>query len=138
MDREIYSFEEVRAHVRSAGHYKVLVEPNGYAADRFPTLTGAWQVISDSRVSLRGWDYPHVSNEADERSHGENYIQSWIAWARNQEYWRLYQSGQFVHAFAFRENRPEVGAKLREHLAPLLAGRPEPSGFLSITSTIWT
>jgi hypothetical protein len=124
--------------VRRVGHYRVALEPIGYDKERVKTLGGLWRLVEDTKVSLRGWDYPHVSRRDGERSQGNHHIASWVSWSRHQEYWRFYQSGQFVHLFAFRENEAEFSELLRSHVVPFVTIGPSTSGFLSITSTIWT
>jgi hypothetical protein len=58
--------------------------------------------MESTAVRLRGWDYPHLDREG--RANGNDWIASWVNWERHIEYWRLFQSGQFIHHFAFWED----------------------------------
>lgn len=47
-------------------------------------------------------DYPHISRD-QERQHGRNWIASWSDFWGHREYWRFYQSSQFLHLFTVIE-----------------------------------
>ncbi len=53
-------------------------------------------------MHLRGWDYPHIGKDG-EHSRGNNFIASWSNFMGHREYWRFWQSGQFLHLFSVRE-----------------------------------
>lgn len=50
--------------------------------------------VAECAVSLRGWDFPHVSTERSIRSN--EYVQQELEWEHYLELWRAYRSGQFV------------------------------------------
>lgn len=89
--------------VRQHPHWRVLFRPSSFEEERIPTLGKCWAVAEQNRVSLRGWDYPHVSRRDSERAQGTNWVSSWSDFMERYEYWRLFQSGQFVHLFSVRE-----------------------------------
>jgi hypothetical protein len=82
--------------------WRVRIRPTIYIPNKLPSLGTAWELMDSAAVRLRGWDYPHVDHES--RTNGNAWIASWVEFGSHLEYWRLYQSGQFVHHFAFWED----------------------------------
>lgn len=83
------------------------------------------ELVRDNAVSIRGWDYPHLSHRQDEEggwSRGDGFHEAWCDWWGFYEFWRMYKSGQFLSYNALREDTKDEG-------------RP---GTLSILSTIYT
>jgi len=78
-------------------------------------------------------------NTQEEREFGENYVASWTAFMGEIEYWRFYQSGQFLHLHAIEE---AVSADLRKQLEAAAKRNPLHSnvdsnqigGFISLMS----
>ena len=85
-------------------HWRVCFRPNGYKEDLIPTLSKCFDTVEKNKLSLRGWDYPHLSREDTEREQGNNWVASWSDFMSHNEYWRFYQSGQFIHLFSIRES----------------------------------
>lgn len=130
--------EEVLESIRRAAHYRVVMRPSSFNAQRVERLSDLWQLVGNSKVSLRGWDYPHVSHRPEERAQGSEWIGAWCPWVHISEHWRLFQSGQFVHRFTFREDNEPFAERLRNSVSRLIPPHSHVSGFISITSTIWT
>ena len=84
-------------------HWRVNFRPVEYKAEVIPTLGACYETVEKNKVRLRGWDYPHLSYRPEERSQGSNWVASWVSFRGHLEYWRLYQSGQFLHLFSVRE-----------------------------------
>ncbi len=60
-------------------------------------------LISSNSVHLRGWSYPFFPNPGKENQkvgYANNYVSGYIDWTAHKEYWRMYQSRQFIHHFA--------------------------------------
>jgi hypothetical protein len=89
--------------VRDYPYWTVVFRPEVYNPELIPSLTECLKLVEKVRVQLRGWDFPHLSNRETERSNGSNWVASWASFRGSIEYWRLYQSGQFVHLAAVRE-----------------------------------
>jgi hypothetical protein len=124
---------ELLNKIHSTGYWRVNIKPTIFKDDVIPSLTAAHEVIEQCGVLLRGWDYPHFTNA--EIINGEDYIEGSADFESHLEYWRLYQSGQFIHHFACREDY-EVDPN---DLSPLSVPTPSPSGrYLSILSTLYT
>jgi hypothetical protein len=107
--------------VLDAPHWRVNFRPEEYNPEMIPSLSQCLQIIEQARVRLRGWDYPHLSHRDTERGRGSNWIASWSDFMGQLEYWRLYQSGQFLHLFSVAEAtrpgaRKELEAQTKGHL----------------------
>ena len=85
-------------------HWRVNFRPNEYKEDLIPSLSKCFAIIEKTKLSLRGWDYPHLSRRDTEREQGNNWVASWSDFMGHYEYWRFYQSGQFIHLFSVRES----------------------------------
>lgn len=94
---------ELPVPVRQYPHWRVLLRPGLYEEERISTLGECWAIVEQNRVRLRGWDYPHLSHRDSQRTQGVNWVASWSDFMERYEYWRLFQSGQFVHLFSVRE-----------------------------------
>lgn len=138
MRRGNVSAEVVRDAIKRASHWRVLIRPEVFEEERIPTLGECWRRVETARVSLRGWDYPHVDHE--NRKNGTAWVESWCEFGRHRELWRLYQSGQFVHLFSFTEDEARdkadnvAMAGMRWSMPPHFT----PSGYLSVLSALWT
>ena len=95
--------QDLPVPVRGYPHWRVLIRPAVYNEENLESLGKCWQVIEQNRVRLRGWSYPHLSSRETERENGSNWVASWSDFMGHLEYWRLYQSAQFVHLFSVRE-----------------------------------
>ena len=91
-------------------------------------------------MQLRGWDYPHLDAQ---RAFGDNWVASWCQFMGHLEYWRLYQSSQFVHLFSVREaTEPGWREKLQTATASHLGHRKDVDwesvpGFVSVVNTVY-
>lgn len=95
-------------------HWRINYRPATYQEDLLPTLASCQELVEATKLSLRGWDFPHVGRHPGESEVGSNWIGSSTQYSTHIEYWRLYQSGQFLHLHAVREAlEPEWRAKLR-------------------------
>jgi len=122
--------KELEKKIRTRGYWRVVIRPSGFIAER-ARLRDLEQIARDSVIQLRGWDYPHFPKEGVTR--GNDFIEALtdVEWLSHIELWRLYQSGQFVHLFAMREDWVE-GTPM-----PGL-GNVKPGTLLSYESTLYT
>jgi hypothetical protein len=120
--------EAVLATIRSRGYWHVQLRPTTFEKQRVPAIVDLEHAVRRARVELRGWDYPHVSQRDGIARHGD-YIQGVVSWQTHHEVWRLFQSGQFVHVFAMREDWL-VDYPQYDHL--------QPGQLLEVTDTLWT
>jgi hypothetical protein len=90
--------------IHQKGYWRVVVRPTKYDENRIPMLSECRRHVEESSVRLRGWDYPHLRDVTN----GKNWIESSEDWLHGHiEYWRYYQTGQFVHHFAMNEDYEE-------------------------------
>lgn len=140
----IYADEATKLPVPviAAPHWEVIIHPKEYSEELIPTLADCYKLIGQTKVSLRGWDYPHLSREDNELGHGTNWIASWSSF-RHFEYWRLFQSSQFVHLFTLPEMGPAWNSELKETTKMHLRGMHDIDfdripGYVSIGNFIYT
>ena len=117
-------------------HWRVNFRPDGYDPELIPTLAECFRLVEQTSVRFRGWPYPYLSYQPDERGRLANGVESWV---RNQyatEYWRLYQSGQFLHLFNFEENTSHY--QRQQHAARRLDDGSVVRGFIYFPNFLYT
>ncbi len=98
---------ELPVPVLDGPHWRVNYRPEAYAEESIPSLSQCFEIVEKNKVALRGWDYPHVSHRSNERGQGSNWVASWSSYMGHLEYWRLYQSTQFIYYSSVRETTEE-------------------------------
>lgn len=89
--------------IKSRGYWEVTIRPTEYIEERF-TLPEVIEKVRDSKVLLRGWDYPHISRKCSPRIAGTDYWETNTEFGSHKEIWRAYQSGLFYHIFSIQED----------------------------------
>ena len=126
--------EQLRDAIKAEAHWPVVIHPTSFKPDRIPTLKDTWKTMEECSVHLRV-DYPLVDRE--NRGHGSDWISSWCDFAGKREYWKLFQSGQFAHVFAFNEdNGPEALAFALQKFRGLSA-EAKPSGVIDVVELLY-
>ena len=117
-------------------HWRINFRPDQFNKELIPTLGKCLEIIQKTKLSLRGWDYPHLSRE-NQREYGNNWISSWSDFMGHNEYWRFFQSGQFIHLFSVREaTEPDFKNYVKSRFQQVdWANVP---GFLSILNFVYT
>jgi hypothetical protein len=117
---------DLLSKIHQDGYWRTLIRPTEFKANRIPTLGRCKEIVQKSVVSLRGWDYPFYQENKLEL--GQDWIASSCDWEQGKhfEYWRFYQSGQFIHQFNFWEE------------ADPLSRVPAPSKYLLVLNTLFT
>lgn len=87
--------DELIKEIKSQGHWRVEFHSTEYQAKRLPTRAGMQDLLSNATVSLRGWPYPYY--QAEETAYNGQWLEGKVAWENYREYWRLYESGQWIH-----------------------------------------
>lgn len=123
-------------------HWEVIIHPEEYTNELIPTLADCYKLIEQTKVSLRGWDYPHLSREEKERGQGTDWVASWSSF-KHYEYWRLFQSSQFLHLFSLPETAPSWKNELKETTKMHLGDMHDVDfekipGYISIGNFIYT
>jgi hypothetical protein len=132
---------ELPVQVLKGPHWRVNFRTEEYKRELIPTLIKCYEIIEKNRLSLRGWDYPHLSNFTNERAVGNNWVASWSDFMGHLEYWRLYQSGQFLHLFSVGETtraewREQLKSQMRRFSMQNIDWENVP-GFISILNFIY-
>lgn len=135
---------ELPIPILESPHWRVNFRPAEYTKELISSLGKCFDIIEKNKVRFRGWDYPHLSNKDANRGQGNNWIASWSDFMGQYEYWRFYQSGQFLHLFSVREVtetrwREKLESDLHSHLSPMgdeIALDKIP-GFISIINFIY-
>lgn len=91
--------------VEEQGYWEVTAMPLTYSRDRIATITEVRRYLTESEVSLRGWDFPH--RDRDTNSNFENGFQSFTELIHHLEAHRAYQSGLFAWRCSYWENRAD-------------------------------
>lgn len=58
--------EGLLERIQAGGHWRVNARPLQPIAERL-SLGDCLRVVEAARVSIRGWDYPHISHRQDEQ-----------------------------------------------------------------------
>jgi len=128
--------KELIEKIRKKGYWNVEIRPTVFEEKRIPDLDSCIALIKECQVSLRGWSYPHIDNTGISVG-GNDSVQSFCDWPEGGyfEYWRLYQSAQFVHYFTMREDYRLSEKKIQEikHYHSTSSAK-----FLDIISTLYS
>jgi hypothetical protein len=126
---------DVLNSIKLRPHWRVTIRPTVFNESRISTLPECWKIIESCSVSLRGWNYPHV--DRDGRANGSDWISSWCDFNGYLEYWRFYQSAQFLHLKSFWEDTDLAKPSQRPRSRAPETAAP-PSGFVDITELLCT
>lgn len=116
--------------IKSRGHWKVIFRPLRFEATRIPSLPKCEELVEKSSVSLRGWDYPHITRR-DGATFANNYVEGATNWGAAKELWRLYQSGQFIHLGSLKEDWMKEDTWFANR-------QEEPGAVLDVVNTVYT
>ncbi len=84
--------------ISELGHWRVIFRPLVPLAELL-SFRDCADLVERNRVSLRGWDFPHISHRQDDQGgteRGNSYVESWCDWQSFLEFWRMHRSGQFL------------------------------------------
>lgn len=123
--------EEVLKKISERGYWKVNIRPLEYKAQKINSLSSLKEIINKCQVRYRGWPYPIVK----EMFSGKDFIWGEVDWQNHIEYWRLYQSLQFLHYFALHEDWED---KVEHFLGGKIANPRKTGSGLSIISSLYS
>lgn len=100
--------KDVIEKIKTKGYWRINFEPLSLKEQLEP-LSKCKEIVEKNGVHLRGWDYPHLPRRIGEDTAlepGDNFWQGWLDWEgeTHKEFWRMYQSSQFIHYLALRED----------------------------------
>ena len=88
--------ESLLDEIKSRGYWKVIIRPAEFRQDYIRNYLSLERIIEKCSVQLRGWAFPHLDKSIGfKKLH--DCIEQEVEWEFIREFWRLYQSGQFVH-----------------------------------------
>jgi hypothetical protein len=99
----------ILSKIKERGHWRINFEPLAYP-NRLMSLSECRQLVQRNVVAFRGWDYPHVPGKQEGSMGvfaGENFLEARHDWYGHIEFWRMYQSGQFLQFIALGDDWPE-------------------------------
>lgn len=128
--------KELLEKIQSYGYWKVIIRPNKHDENLISTINECKELIENNKLDLRGWDYPHIDSSGIKVA-SDNSIHSYCDWPDGPmyEYWRFYQTGQFVHYFSMREDLRMSDLK-KKQFQDEFGNKIEK--FLSIISTLYS
>jgi len=122
--------EELLEEIRSRGYWRVEFHSTEYQDKSLPNRAAMQDLLSGATVSLRGWPYPYF--RAEETTYNGKWLEGQVKWSYFREYWRLYESGQWLHYLGLR------GAWITRE--ELFKGRsplpPEHAGYLHVRGDV--
>lgn len=95
-------FNSAKDKIKSRGYWIVDIHPEELSESLNIKRTELIDKMRENSISLRGWDYPHIPTQNDEKQEiylTGNKVESWIDWDVFKEIWRFYENRQFVHLF---------------------------------------
>src|SRR5690349_4767858 len=99
--------EGLLERIREVGHWRINYRPKIKPAAPL-RLAQCREAVEKSRVSIRGWDFPHISvGRADGTggfTNAGDHVENWTEWYGFREFWRMYRSTQFLAYLALRED----------------------------------
>ncbi len=104
--------------IQHVGHWRVNLRPL-VPLEQPLSFQQCSDLVRENSVSIRGWDYPHISHRQDDEGgslRGENFHEDWCDWWDHHEFWRMYKSGQFLSYNALREDTSEDQGRRRGSL----------------------
>jgi len=103
MENQVSDCAKCLAKIKSRGYWQIIIRPITFQKGHISDLSNGLKIIEKCKMSLRGWDYPHMSYEEPAYC-GIDYLESIVDWSIHKELWRFYDSGQFVHFRGFKED----------------------------------
>ena len=94
---------ELLERIRCRGYWKAIVRPTTFIEKRVEQRSDLLSILEKNAVEIKGWSFPHVDRVLgiDE---GPDWVGQELARDHILEFWRFYQSGQFIHYFGMPED----------------------------------
>lgn len=130
--------------VLSLPRWRVNFRPQVFRPNRIPSLPKALEILEKTSVRLRGWDFPHISKQESCIGYGNDWVASWSDFMGHVEYWRFYQSSQFLYFGSVREvTETEWHTRIRQTMKSHLdrfrsVDLEKVPGFFSIVNFVYT
>jgi len=100
-------FQSTLKIIKSRGYWKIHLYPSTMDFLPIEPINKGKEIIKNTSVQLRGWDYPHFPKQSFEHQNiyvSGDKIEAWVDYDYHKEVWRLYNTGQFLHLFSLGED----------------------------------
>lgn len=93
--------------IRERCYWEINIHPYSYDSKLIKSRAELKEIVRNSIVELRGWNYPHFRDKEGEPYPVLNGIEKYIDWENHIELWRMTLSGNFYHLLGLREDWTE-------------------------------
>lgn len=100
-------FNTTLEKIKSRGYWKISIYPNTKIVDSIQPINKAKELAQQNAVQFRGWDYPHIPTQRMDHQAmyvNNDAIESWTDFDQFKEVWKLFNTGQFIHLAAVKED----------------------------------
>ncbi len=125
--------------IKSRGYWLANFKPAIYDSKKIKSIAECKSIIINNVVQKLGWRFPYILMQRGKNgglTPGNNFFQGWINTGMHKEFWRLYQSGQFVIYKALQEDwykEDDWGGRIIGGALP----PPEPMSSLDVFNTTY-
>jgi len=116
--------------IRSRANWQVIVRPETFEQDRVSKVTELSNILTALKVQIRGWDFPHIDWQQSPAVEVHSIRQSY-EFSHHLEWWRFFQSGQFLFVGGLSEEWRDVSSQW-----PAPAGW-QPGGYVHIPAALY-
>ncbi len=110
-DAELPTLTDIPDEISRGSYWRIVIHPDTYQPELIAPIANCLDVIQKAWVQLDGWSFPFIGMSGQRAVIRANWIEDGVGFGP-AEYWRFYQSGQFIHLSELRENSPSVKARL--------------------------
>lgn len=104
--------DDVIETIKRGAHRHIFLKPIDDVTERLGTMNQLERFVNGHNVSIRGWDFPHVSPHEGAFGYGDEFLWSCTDWGELKEYWRLFKNGVFEGLYAERGEDAEYQKSL--------------------------
>ncbi len=89
--------------IRERGYWRIIIRPAQFDPERIAEPQQLAPLVASAATHHRRGEFPSIGNQAT-LAYGNDWLENAVDWEPRLEYWRLYQSGQFLHYAALSED----------------------------------
>lgn len=122
--------------IKQSGYWIVQIFPDKTDENFIESPLRCKELVEKASIHYRGWDYPHVPRQTDDKQDiyiKENSVEAWIEWEEFEEVWRYYQNGKFIHIFSVMEDLYHLSDNTRYSRLSNI----KPKSIIDVTSINW-
>lgn len=103
MAQQTTTVNPVLSQILERGYWRSVIRPLRFEQERIGDIRRLYPLVAERAVRFKSWDYP-FSGSADTLRVANDWVEQSLVWNHHRDYWRFYQSGQFVHYRALAED----------------------------------